>query len=52
MYSIIDNLIFPSPKPSYTLESLRGKLIYVPKFDNYKSEFHNPMSDGGRTQKD
>jgi len=52
MYSIIDNLIFPSPKPSYSQESLAGKLIYVPKFENYKSDFHNPMSEGGQTLKD
>ena len=38
MYSIVDSLIFPAPKPSYTHESLAGKLIYVPKCKQLRSE--------------
>ena len=34
MYSIIDSLIFPAPNPSYTNESLKDNLIYIPKFKN------------------
>ena len=32
MYAIIDSLIFPAPNSYYTQESLKGKLIYVPRF--------------------
>ena len=38
MYSITDALIFPAPKPGYTASSLKGKLIFVPKFKDYYFE--------------
>lgn len=34
MYSIIDSLIFPAPNSSYTKESLKDHLVYIPKFKN------------------
>ena len=37
MYSLIDGLIFPAPKPSYTMESLKDKIVYVPKFEDHFS---------------
>ena len=36
MYAIIDSLIFPAPNSYYTEDSLKGKLIYVPRFKKYK----------------
>ena len=35
MYSLVDKLIFPAPKPAYSSESLKGRLIYIPKFKDY-----------------
>jgi hypothetical protein len=35
MYSLIDNLIFPAPKPGYSAESMSTELIYIPKFNDY-----------------
>lgn len=35
MYSLIDGLIFPAPKPSYTTESMKGKIIFIPKFRDF-----------------
>ena len=35
MYALVDNLIFPAPNPSYTADSLKGKLIFVPKFVDF-----------------
>ena len=32
MYQLIDALIFPAPASSYTTESLKGRLIYIPKY--------------------
>ena len=32
MYSIIDSLIFPAPSSKYTYDSLKGRIIYVPRF--------------------
>ena len=42
MHSFVDNLIFPAPKAAYSAESLRGKLIFIPKFDDY---FQNVSTD-------
>ena len=42
MYSFVDNLIFPAPKPGYSAESFEGKLIFIPKFKDY---FQNNGSD-------
>ena len=51
MYGIIDNLIFPAPKSSYTFQSLQGNIIFIPKFEPYKSKFMPPR-DSANTQKD
>ena len=34
----LNSLVFPAPTPSYTHESLKGKLIYVPKFLKYPKQ--------------
>lgn len=51
MYSIIDNLIFPAPKSSYDYESLKGRIIFVPKFETYKPQY-NFQRDSTKTQKE
>ena len=28
----LNKLVFPSPSPSYTHDSMEGKLLYIPKF--------------------
>ena len=35
MHSLIDNLIFPAPRASYTPDTVTGRLLYVPKFKIY-----------------
>ena len=35
MQNFIDNLIFPAPKCNYSSESMKGKLMYIPKFKEY-----------------
>ena len=35
MYSLVDKLVFPAPKSGYSSESLKGRLIYIPKFKDY-----------------
>ena len=35
MYSLIDGLIFPAPKPSYTTDTLKEKLIFVPRYKDF-----------------
>ena len=37
MYSIIDKLIFPAPKAGYDHASLAGKLIYVPRHEDFRT---------------
>ena len=37
MYSLIDNLVFPAPKPTYTHEELKDQIIYIPKFRDYNT---------------
>jgi len=32
----LNSLVFPAPKPSYSHESLAGKLLYIPKFVKFK----------------
>ena len=39
MHSLIDNLIFPAPKASYTPENIGGRLLYVPKFTVYAPNY-------------
>lgn len=51
MYSLIDNLIFPAPKSSYDYQSLKGRIIFIPKFETYKPQF-NFQRDSAKTQKD
>ena len=38
MQSLLDQLIFPAPSATYSHESLKGLLIYIPKFELYKPE--------------
>ena len=38
MYALIDNLIFPAPAPTYTAQTLKGKLIFVPKFIDHNQK--------------
>ena len=51
MYGIIDNLIFPAPKSSYSFHSLQGNIIFIPKFDAYKNKL-NLCRDSVNTHKD
>ena len=32
----LNRIVFPSPVSSYSYESMKGKLIFVPKFPIYK----------------
>ena len=32
-----NRLVFPCPRSSYTHESLKGKILYIPKFPIYKN---------------
>ena len=34
MHRYIDNIIFPAPKSGYTEESLKGKIIFIPRFQD------------------
>ena len=56
MYAIIDSLIFPAPNSYYTQESLKGKLIYVPRFSkddpsrpSAVTKAHNEKVSGNRS---
>lgn len=41
MQNIIDNLVFPAPKPGYTEKTFPGQLIFIPKFRDYKTAKKN-----------
>jgi len=45
MQNFIDNLIFPAPRSEYTFESMRGKLIYIPKFKECFNNNYGDMAD-------
>lgn len=39
MHSLIDNLIFPAPKPSYTTDNITGRIMFIPKFTAYAPSY-------------
>ena len=39
MHSLIDNLIFPAPKASYSKDNIAGRLIFIPKFTVYAPNY-------------
>ena len=50
----LNSILFPAPKCSYTLDSLKGELIWIPKFKkgaNFYSTLHSPSTSSLATSK-